>query len=386
MQFMIQLILFLAICNISSLNAMSNQSTSSSQAKPTASLSATSMSASLNGATDPQELFRLMNMLSSYGNMDSYTAARNQQIRSMYILYQMSTSLRNDLDDAGITDEDIKNNTQKAQDHSQLVNLYQSVRENFENACNSGFKGLWTELKYRGRYAIGEVVETHVKTNADKTIGRGMDYIVDYILNIMSKFWQWAYHDSKKPFTIRLVQGWHNLVNGIFDDINRMLRDDLREKSRSCDTTMRHVDDSAQVKQQEQDNKIISIWRMLISCYMEEFDYLVMQLSKYKAYYDQDDITVFYATQIQKQLLRCRSLLTKAQSLHDLDTFVDSNKAMVDAVKNSLDNLFTRLAEQLDIDNGEPVITKKQTSTSSRNLNKYSDSFDDFAGSFGSKR
>lgn len=227
--------------------------------------------------------------------------------------------------------------------------------------------------------AAGKVIEKHVETTLDRTLGSAWDAAVARLVSLLNNLWLLVCCDNHRPFTDRVVGGWQDLVEGAFYDIKTMLSDDLRERSRACDITMRQGDDQSAASSV----KPINVWKDLIGSYAQQFDYLVSRIDKHKAFYDEneDSLIIFYAEQIKQQLLKCRNLLMSANSLRELDSCLDSNKAMIEAMRNSLKTLFTLLREQINVDRNDDGQRKPITNSARQKERQYSG-----FGSLGSNR
>lgn len=246
-------------------------------------------------------------------------------------------------------------------------------------------RDLINELEEKAVESAGKVFEKHLQTTAERTIGSAWDYAVDQMMSLWNGLWFRICCDNQRPFTDKVLAGWQDLVLASFDDVKRMLNEDIRDRSRACDVTQRQTDDQtpdtklAETQTPGDAGKGINVWKDLIGCYAMQFDYLVTQVDKHKGYYDEqeDSLIVSYAEQIKRQLLLARNLLVSVNSLQGLDAAIGTNKAMIDAMRNSFDTLFKLLRDQVRDDKGSDVVSR-QTSSSSRS------SKNDFYSGYGS--
>ncbi|MFA6527539.1 MAG: hypothetical protein WCT20_03900 [Candidatus Babeliales bacterium] len=245
----------------------------------------------------------------------------------------------------------------------------QNIDKKILDMNDDGFEASFIrQLQKSALDGTGKMVEDHVYKNLDKTLGRGFDLFIDRIISVFNKAWTVVYCNNQRPFTPTVIKGWQGLVDGAFDDIKRMLTDELRDHSRAADPTMRQGDDQTPP---ENAPKKINVWKDLISSYAQQFDYLASQMDKHKKYYDKSDdaLIIFYADQIKQQLLKWRNLLLAANSLRELDTLVDSNKTMIEAMRNGLQNLFTLLMNQVAEEKGDGGRSQSPMLSSSRPKN-----------------
>lgn len=244
--------------------------------------------------------------------------------------------------------------------------------------------------------AVGEKLQDTMKA--------GIGGIWDWIIDRTKDGYRFIFHDANKPFTRQEIEnGWRPLIISTLNDLSAMLRDGLRDISRSqTDMSLRQPaePDSKDLKDAK-DPAIIkvdsliqqpmdSFWTVFINGYVEQFDYLAKLMEERKDYYDEDDIIVFYADQIKRRLLELKDLLLKAKSLKDLDAMLGSNKSLIVAERNNIDSLLVRLAACVD----SGVSAGKTTATTTSSYSGYSkgdrlglnDPMDDtYPGSLGGK-
>ena len=239
----------------------------------------------------------------------------------------------------------------------QKVSTMEGLNQNIKDQVDEQIKRLTSndiqsvvmnEFRDRALSGFGQVVEGHVAKALDKTLGRGFDSAVDGLISFWNKAWYVIVADNQRPFTGKVIDGWKGLVDGAFDDINHMHSDELRAHSRAADPILRQGDDQTP----ETAVVVNGVWKELIGCYAEQFDYLASQMDRHKKYYDRRDdaLIIFYAEQIKKQLLKWRAVLLKANSLSELDALVDSSKTMIPAMRNGLIKLFELLKDQILVD------------------------------------
>jgi len=223
--------------------------------------------------------------------------------------------------------------------------------------------GIGNGLAVRTAREFGNAVGEKLKDSLKVGIGGVWDWIID-----RTKYsYRFIFHASNKPFTKKeIIDGWLPLIRVTLEDLHAMLRDGLRDVSRSqTDMALRltELDPKDGAKPDvEATQPADNFWVIFINGYIEQFDYLAQLMEERKNYYKEDDIIVFYADQIKRRLLELKDLLLKAKSLKDLDAILGSNKNLIIAEKRNIESLLTRLADCVDI-SGTP--SKSLTAASS---------------------
>ncbi len=207
----------------------------------------------------------------------------------------------------------------------------------------------WTDGAFKGGTvlmvgALSEVVREKAKNTIDRSVGSLWDFFFDGLINFGRKVRNVLFHDSNEPFENQKLDGWQKMIMAAYDDIDNMLRNGLRDSTRSLDSVSRQFDDTGteiQVK------KEIDMWASLASGYAEQFAYFITLFEKRREYYDEDDIVVFYSNQICQMLQTTCKLLTNSKSLKDLDTKLESQRTIIPAIKKNLWNLFEQLKTEV---------------------------------------
>ncbi len=133
------------------------------------------------------------------------------------------------------------------------------------------------------------------------------------------------------------------MVNKTFVDLNIMLRDGLKDMLRGQDMTLRLAED-----QQDTSHKTLG-WRMLVSAYTRQIDYIITLINLRIPYYkSENDPILFYAKEIIQCLEDVKQIITKVKNIRELDERLDSNKNLINAIKNNIQNLFDRLLDLIE--------------------------------------
>jgi hypothetical protein len=245
-------------------------------------------------------------------------------------------------------------------------------------------QGIEMGLAVRASRVVGDAISKELTRSVQAGVGGAWGWASDRVKDA----YRLIFHGSNKPFTRKeLIFGWKVLVGGTMTDIFNLLRDGLRETSRSqIDMTQRapellsafpaDVLSNNQVNNQtnSQTNQVKPIaqlaqdnfWTTFIGGYVEQFDYLAKLLDERKEYYDEDSIEVFYASQIRRRLIEFKDLLLRSKSLKELDALLGSNKTLVTALRFNVEKLFDRLADCVEPDENGSKYTSSTSSSYSR--------------------
>lgn len=207
--------------------------------------------------------------------------------------------------------------------------------------------GLKKGLIIRATEAFGEMVSSKVKATLELVLGGTWDFMLLSGLDLWEDMCKVLFHDSKDPFKTKEVNGWKKLISEAMEQIEKNVKDGPKDSFRGHDMTRRsnfEIDEDVHV---EATNNL-NAWRMYIVGCAEQFDYFIFVLDSRKQYYKKDDIICFYAEQIQNRLSDYRALMLKAGSVKEFDEFIESNKSLLPAMRKNVEQLFTRLAEEVE--------------------------------------
>lgn len=226
-------------------------------------------------------------------------------------------------------------------------------------------EGIWNGMAIRSAQALGDVLSIRIKEALENVVGTACDGVIDSVVKVGNFVNNNLFHDGYKPFSLENVKTLRSFVRASFDDIDRLLRDGLRDSLRGYDMPPRPSGDQkqagsqsptntrpldiltdTQVQQQEATHtNPIDPWRMLMAAYIEQFARFIAEINQCKGYYQEDQMIVFYAEQIQQQLENLGRLLAKAKTLPELDELFGSSKVLVGAIKQNVDRLFLGLED-----------------------------------------
>ena len=238
-----------------------------------------------------------------------------------------------------------------------------------EDEIDSWYTGLWEGMSV----PLSEVMKDKAKATINASVGSLWDFLFAKLSDFGSLVRNVLFHDNNEPFDYQKLDGWQKMIMAAYDDIDNMLRNGLRDSTRSLDSVSRQFDDNGT---EVQVKKEIDMWASLASGYAEQFAYFVTLFEKRREYYDEDDIVAFYSNQICQMLQTTCKLLTNSKSLKDLDTKLESQRTIIPAIKKNLWNLF----EQLKAEVKPKSYSMKDTVTSTASTYKPSP-YNAYAGS-----
>ena len=220
---------------------------------------------------------------------------------------------------------------------------------NYNNAFDDTSVSDWKDGIYKGGTvlvvgALSKSLSDKTTNVVDKSVGSLSDFLLAKLIDFGSMVRNVLFHDSNEPFDYQKLDGWQKIIMAAYDDIDNMLRNGLRDSTRSLDSVSRQFDDTGT---EVQVKKEIDMWSSLASGYAEQFAYFVTLFEKRREYYDEDDIVAFYSNQICQMLQTTCKLLTNSKSLKDLDTKLESQRTIIPAIKKNLWNLFEQLKAEV---------------------------------------
>lgn len=239
---------------------------------------------------------------------------------------------------------------------------------NYNNAFDDTIVSDWKDGIYKGGTvlivgALSKSLSEKTTNVVDKSVGTLFDFLLTKLIDFGSMVRNILFHDGNEPFDYSKLDGWQKMILAAYDDIDNMLRNGLRDSTRSLDSVSRQFDDS---NTEVQVKKEIDMWASLAAGYAEQFVYFTTLFEKRQEYYDEDDIVVFYSNQICQMLQTTCKLLMNSKSLKDLDSKLESQKTIIPAIKKNLWNLF----EQLKAEVKPKSISMKDTVTSTASTYK----------------
>lgn len=206
--------------------------------------------------------------------------------------------------------------------------------------------GLVQGLTLRASKAVGDVLGKRIEGSCEVVLGGAWDKMFGWLVDSWEAFCLLLFHEDKKPFQPEVLEGWLDFIESTLNDIERMVKDGLKDSLRGYDMTRRKFDldatDDAEnnaAAQEVQEN----VWIELVFGYADQFERIALEIATRREFYEEDSLESFYATQIIKRLLDFKELLVTSKSLNDLDAQLHSNKAIIAATKTNLKNLFKRL-------------------------------------------
>jgi hypothetical protein len=207
--------------------------------------------------------------------------------------------------------------------------------------------------------ATSKEVNDFVRTKMRGVLQDKLGVLFDGTVNGISDFFElckeYFFHDGCKPFEEEKIAAWREFIKAQFDDIDKLVKDALRDASHAQDQTMRTTNmdmgDAGAASEEDiagdRGPAPIRIWADTFNGYVMQFTFFVMKLEDRKGYYEQDSFEVFFATQIQERMRQFCQLLLRIQTVADMDNYLSVNKALIPAYRSNIENLFKQLQYQI---------------------------------------
>jgi hypothetical protein len=232
--------------------------------------------------------------------------------------------------------------------------------------------GLKLGLAVASAQAMSTVVKKYVESTTDRLIGGIWERLIDKILEGGQYINDGLFHGGCSALLPSEVRGLSTMTNKTFTDLNVMLRDGLKDLYRGSDMTVRLAED-----QQDTSNRSLG-WRILISAYTRQIDYIILLITDRLPYYEETHQVVFYGKEIIQCLTDVKLILADVKNVRELDERLDSNKNLINALKNNIQNLFERLIEFIEPKNYTSASSASQAKNSRGRMNVGRGDMDDY--------
>lgn len=243
--------------------------------------------------------------------------------------------------------------------------------------------GIKKGLMIRISEAFGEAISSKVKSTIDLVLGGAWDFMLLSFLDSWDGICNILFHSGNNPFKTNEVEGWQKLIVESMKHVEKNVKDGPKDNFRGQDMTLRSFGGDDKEFEQHDDANNLTAWRMYVLGCIEQFDYFIELFEKRKKYYHEDKLIVFYAEQIQKRLGDYRDLMLKAKSVKEFDDFIESNKSLLPAMRENMEQLFKRLAEEAKprsvFSNNNDSMRRTETTTRPRPMD------DDMPNRFGNQ-
>ncbi len=215
-------------------------------------------------------------------------------------------------------------------------------------------KGVYSLISHE----FGKVLSDRIGRIFNETFGSTLDYLYHKTKGSFITLNNHLFHGGFEPFDQEELKEWQALIKEIFDDIERMVKDGLKNSLRGRDMALRQFDlggddndgefEDGKAKEEVEEK---DAWFILILSYVAIFDKFVEQVDARNSHYvksgkelsENGDLVVFFADRIKKLLLDFKGLLVNSESISDLDAAIKSNKAIITAIKRNINSLFKQL-------------------------------------------
>lgn len=199
---------------------------------------------------------------------------------------------------------------------------------------------------------VSEFVRQKTRVIFQDKLGVLFDGAINGISDAFERCREFFFHDGFRPFEEEKLIAWQAFVKTLFDDIDKVVKDGLKDVGRAYDQTARTTnidgdgmgDDTGVIGQEPAP---VKIWSDLFQGYVMQYTFFIMALEDRKGYYEQDSFEIFFATQIQERMRQFCQVLLRVQTVTDMDNYLGVNKAIISAYRTNIDNLFTQLQQQI---------------------------------------
>lgn len=194
--------------------------------------------------------------------------------------------------------------------------------------------------------AFGDAIASKVKATIDLLLGGTWDFFLLKTIDMWDDICNIMFHDSRDPFKHSEVEGWQKLIIESMKQVEKNVKEGPKDSFRAQDMTRRTFGEEEKEINFDDNLQNLSAWRMYVLGCVEQFEYFIQLIEKRKKYYKEDKLIVFYAEQIQSRLSDYKELMLKAKSVKDFDDYIESNKSLLPAMRENVEQLFKRLAEE----------------------------------------
>lgn len=226
---------------------------------------------------------------------------------------------------------------------SGLAGTGKEVDEQFEDMLDGAKYG----AMMRVAKDCGDVLSKRLQGTSEHVLGGIWDFVIGSMVSAWQATQNFLFHGGHQPFTIKELKGWQDLIKTAFDDVERLVKDGVKDSLRGHDLSLRKNDedgnDAPQVERK-------SVWRLLIAGYIRQINYFVSLIDDRLGYYDEDSdkSVIFFATELKELLVTFAGVLNDCATIKDLDTVLESSKWLIPAMRKDICNIMVRLSEQIE--------------------------------------
>ena len=244
---------------------------------------------------------------------------------------------------------------------------------------SSPIEGVVAGLACAGSQALGNAVRKQAELAADRIFSPLAEGLITRIVDFGAAVRSDLFYGGKTPFDVRELQASMTMIAGTFDDLSSLLRDGLKDMLRGGDMTLRSLEP-------EQQTDRLNFWRILIEdAYISQLELAITVLDRRMPFYTPVDNVRIHAIRLKRMLVHIKELFEQCNTLKALDSLLDSNKAIVPALKKSLQSSYLRLIELVDpvsVNKPKGVATAYSSGRSSGYGSGYGDRSDNVPLSF----
>ncbi len=200
-----------------------------------------------------------------------------------------------------------------------------------------------------------------IANTVDRVIGGTWDWCINGLINAWHALGELVFPDAAKPFDFKTLGIWQDFIKIMFNDIEKFLKEGLKDSLRGKDSTLRKVDEAA-----ADDAQTMNVWRMLIEGYARQIDFFVstidQNIAATQGAWVAESNVVFFAQELRRRLLEFQAIITKAKTLKEFDALIDSNKSLITGYRCNIESLLQRLIASID----QPVSTTDASASNNK--------------------
>lgn len=222
----------------------------------------------------------------------------------------------------------------------------------------------WTDAMSKGLLILGtkklsDVLGRRMENALDQTVGTMLDISFHKFIDICSNINNAILHNGRTPLTQQEIENYKKLIAKILMDVDKMLKDGLKDILRGNDFTARPATVAALNEDKENQDQIVPdketapkdiIWKTLMLCYAQQFEKIIQVLEKRKQYYTDTTLCIHtYIDGINSLLGVIKDVLKSSNTLKDFDAALGSSKSTLIGCRNHIEELFNRLFDDEEI-------------------------------------
>jgi hypothetical protein len=204
--------------------------------------------------------------------------------------------------------------------------------------------GITQALIVKGTKKVTDAVGEKVGTTITGLLSKVWDPTVNYVSDMWSDLCTLVFYGNNDPFTIEELQNWKDHIIELLKELEDMLKSGIKDSLRGLDTTMRQDE----IENVQSDQHELNVWDLIANGYADQLQFFIEEVKKRKeCYKDSIKLIYFYSQRLEERLLVIKNLLLSTKSLRELDAKLDSNKAIIPALRRNIESIFRQMVDVL---------------------------------------